>query len=218
MEVIVKQFQNLFIVFIIVTFALSACSSDEEKKLSHLQKGNTYFEKGEYKSAQLEFKNALQIDAKYADAYEKLAETDLKLGDARGAFRAYSAVAELEPDNTRAQLKLATFLMLAKKFDDARKKVDAVLAAEPENVEALLLQASLLGQENKPDEAEAIFRRVIAIDGNQTRAYLGLAYLLARQKKPDEAEALLKKAVKIDPANVKTRLALFNFYISRKKI
>ncbi|OQY57684.1 MAG: hypothetical protein B6245_15815, partial [Desulfobacteraceae bacterium 4572_88] len=139
MEVIVKQFRNLFLLFMITAFALFACSSDAEKKLSHLQKGNAYFEKGEYKSAQLEYKNAIQIDAKYGTAYEKLAETDLKLGDAKGAFRAYSIVAELEPDNTRAQLKLATFLMLAKKFDESRKKVDAVLVAEPENIDALLM-------------------------------------------------------------------------------
>jgi len=43
------------------------CSSDEEKKLAHFEKGNAYFEKGGYKSAELDFKNAVQIDPEFVD-------------------------------------------------------------------------------------------------------------------------------------------------------
>ena len=51
-------------------------------------------------------------------------------------------VAEIEPANTEAQLKLATFLLLGQKYPDARKRVDDILAREPNNVEALLLLAN----------------------------------------------------------------------------
>jgi tetratricopeptide (TPR) repeat protein len=47
-------------------------------------KRENYFEKGEYKSAELEFRNAIQIDPEFVDAYERLGETYLKLGDPRG--------------------------------------------------------------------------------------------------------------------------------------
>ena len=70
-----------------LTFIFIGCSSDEEKKASHLEKGKTYFESGEYKSAELEFRNAIQIDPEFVDAYARLGETYLKLGDPRGAFR-----------------------------------------------------------------------------------------------------------------------------------
>jgi len=36
------------------------CSSDEDKKVDHYQKGKQYFDKGEYKSAVLELKNAVE--------------------------------------------------------------------------------------------------------------------------------------------------------------
>ena len=47
-------------------FICVACASDEEKKTAHLEKGKEYFEKGEYKSAEIEFKNAVQVDPQAA--------------------------------------------------------------------------------------------------------------------------------------------------------
>jgi len=82
-----KQF---FIIIFFVYIAMYGCSSDEEKKVSHLKKGRAYFDKGEYKSALLEFKNAVQIDPEYIEAYINLGETYLKSANPQEAFRAYS--------------------------------------------------------------------------------------------------------------------------------
>jgi len=94
--------KSVFLLILIISLTLFSCASDEEKKAAHYEKGLAYFEKGDYKAARLEFKNAIQLDPKYTLAYEKLGETELKLGDAQGAFRAYSIVAELEPENIDA--------------------------------------------------------------------------------------------------------------------
>ena len=83
-----SRFKNAFLFFTISLVLLSGCASEQEKKRAHLEKGNDYFNKKEYKSAKLEFKSAIQIDSKYAEAYSRLGETNLKLGDARGAFQA----------------------------------------------------------------------------------------------------------------------------------
>ena len=77
------------------SFVFSGCSSKEQKKLSHFEKGNTYFEKNDYKAAELEFKNVVQIDPEYIKAYEQLGRTYLKMGDVREAFREYSMVVKL---------------------------------------------------------------------------------------------------------------------------
>ena len=176
-----KRVHMLFLAFLMAAVALSACSSDEQKKQSHFAKGKEYFDKGEYKSARIEFKNAVQIDPRFAQAHLMLGETSLKLGDAQDAFRSYSAVAEIEPANTEAQLKLATFLLLGQKYPDARKRVDDILAREPNNVEALLLLATLYGHDENLFEAANCFKKVIEINSRETRAYLGLARVLAQQ-------------------------------------
>ena len=60
-----KPFWSRFgLVLIVIVFVLS-CTSDTDKKVSHFEKGVGYFDKGEYKAAEIEFKNAIQIDPKY---------------------------------------------------------------------------------------------------------------------------------------------------------
>ena len=54
---------KIFLLMFLFVFAtMFGCSSDEEKKVAFLEKGKAYFEKGEYKSAELEFKNEIQIE------------------------------------------------------------------------------------------------------------------------------------------------------------
>jgi len=117
-----------------------------------------------------------------------------------------------------AQLKLATFLMLAKQFEDARAKVDLVLNQEPNNVDALLLLAGLQAQGKSLFEAESTFRKVIEMDSQEARAYLGLGRVLAAEGKFGEVENVLMQAAALDPQVLKPRLALFSFYVTEKKL
>jgi cytochrome c-type biogenesis protein CcmH/NrfG len=132
-----KRFIIILFLFFISAALICGCSSKEEKRRSH-------FDQGEYKSAKLELKNAIQIDPYSVHAYLKLGETSLKLQDAQGAFDAYSKVVELDPENTEAQLKLSAFYMLGKEFEEARKKIDALLAKDSGKIEALLLYPKAL--------------------------------------------------------------------------
>ena len=63
--------------------ALCSCKSDAEKKAAHYQNAVTYFEEGEFKQSELEYKNALQIDPRFAEAYDGLGEIYMKQGKLR---------------------------------------------------------------------------------------------------------------------------------------
>ncbi len=193
------------------------CASDEEKKAEHLKKGQGYFESGEFKSADIEFKNAVQLDPKSVDGYIHLGRTAMKLGQAREAFNAFMNASKLDPDNIEANLQLSKFYLLAKKPEDARKAVDKVLAKEHDNVEALLVSANLSMTLDKLSEAEAIFDKVIKKNPQDTRAYTGLAALHIKQNRFYEAETILKKAVSIDPKSITPRMTLVGILISSKK-
>ena len=73
--------------FLFVFLTLSGCANDQEKKTAHLNKGNQFFQSREYKKAEIEYKNALQIDNTYSDALLKLGETQLKLGNPKERSR-----------------------------------------------------------------------------------------------------------------------------------
>ena len=83
--------RNRLLVLCVVLFVAFAfgCGGPEEKKLKFLNKGKELYEKGQYTEAKLEFKNAIQIDPKYADAYYMLGMVEMKSGNPRGAYGSF---------------------------------------------------------------------------------------------------------------------------------
>ena len=54
---------------LVLLLALAACSSPEEKAADYIANGNDLFQEGKLKKAELEFKNALQINQNLPDAW-----------------------------------------------------------------------------------------------------------------------------------------------------
>ncbi len=52
----------------------AGCGGAEQRKSKYLAKGKDYMEQQNYDKAKIEFKNVLQIDPKYAEAYYQLVE------------------------------------------------------------------------------------------------------------------------------------------------
>jgi len=71
----------------ILVMTVFACKSEAEKKAAFLEKGKNYVKEGKFKNAELEFRNAIQIDPNFLEAYSGLAEAYLKMGDPQGAWR-----------------------------------------------------------------------------------------------------------------------------------
>ena len=105
-------------VLLLVIF-LGACSTMEEKRDKFFAEGKELYQKADYVRAGLQFKNALQIDPKFAEANLWLGKTELKLGNPRGAYGALSQAVELKPELTEAQILLGQLLVLGKQLDQA---------------------------------------------------------------------------------------------------
>src|SRR5437867_13102323 len=89
-----------------------SCSRDPNViKARVLQNGNKYFEIGKYKQAAIMYRTALQKDAKYGEAYYRLALTDLKMEQPYAAVMSLRRAVELlkpdQPERMDARIKLA---------------------------------------------------------------------------------------------------------------
>src|ERR1041384_3991306 len=104
----------------------AACSNPDAAKRRHLENGNKFAEQKKYTEAILEYRNALQIDDKYAEARKQLAEAYASNGNTEGAFREYKRAADLLPDDAAVQLRAATLLFMAGQFEDVRTRAEAV--------------------------------------------------------------------------------------------
>jgi tetratricopeptide (TPR) repeat protein len=204
--------KKLMFATLIVMLMCYGCKSKDEQKATYLQKGTQFYDKGEFKSAELELKSALQLDPRFVPALKLLGECELKLGKASEAFKTFSNLEGLAPNDVDPKLKLATFFILAKNYKDAEAKIDAALKLAPDNVNALLLRAGIKEHTGAPDAARQIYEHVLKLDEKQQAAYLGLARLEMRQKNPTGAESLLKEGIAKAPDAMQLRLALLNMY------
>jgi Tfp pilus assembly protein PilF len=71
---------GFFLVLGIFVGIFPACSTPEENKAKHFEKGMNYFQEEKYKEAVIEFKNVVQIDPKYGPGHYQMALAYLKIG------------------------------------------------------------------------------------------------------------------------------------------
>ena len=140
----------------LIAFIVAGCSGPEQKKMKFYNKGKELYDKGDYVKARLEFKNATQIDPKFAKAYSALGATDLKAGNLREAYGSLSKAVDLDPNDLTAQADLAKILLQGKMFDKAVEKADLVLKAEPKNEEAAVVKATVFIVQKRYEDARSL--------------------------------------------------------------
>src|SRR5215467_6311176 len=203
----------------LVTLVCLSCdwSSPEAKKARHRERATSYFEKGQYHEALIEYRNVAQIDPKDADAHYQLGLTYLKLGsltNLQQAFAELSRTVELDKTNQDAQLKLGELYLLGNEPTKAREQADIVLVSAPQSTEGLILRGRSLINEKRYQEGIAELKKAIELDPETMPTYIDLARAYFAAKDPAAAEATLKQALKINPRSTEILLTLGEFYVT----
>jgi tetratricopeptide (TPR) repeat protein len=197
-----------WILVVLLTLFLGACTSMEEKRDKFLASGEALYQQGDYIRARLQFQNALQIDPKFAAAYLWNGKTELNLQNPRGAYGALNQAVELNPNLTEAQILLGDLFLMAKQLDKAKEKAEIALKQEPNNTDALLLSASLALAQSQPQKALEVLAEVRRLDPGKIAAYLLEASILGKEKKLAGAAAILEQGIKANPKAL-------NLYVAR---
>jgi tetratricopeptide (TPR) repeat protein len=198
---------------------LSGCSSDPNKeKSAYLTSGDKYYQGGKYQEAVIQFRNAIQIDPRFAAAHWHLARACLRLGNSEAAFHELTETVNLEPKNADAQLELAGVLLARHQYDEAQAAAQEALKVKPNNARA----HAILGQKYilTHDRQNAIqeLQKAVTADPQQVEGYaaLGATYMAAGQTA--EGEAAYKKAVEVNPRSAQAHLSLGQFWFSQHKM
>src|SRR5579862_7396918 len=121
-----------------LTLVCAGCSHD------YVARGDKYAAAGKNAEAILEYRNAIQRDARNGVAHEKLGALLLSTGNLPGAFGEYVRAADLLPEDRPTQLKAGNLLLLAGRFDEAKARAEKVLARNANDVEGQILMANAL--------------------------------------------------------------------------
>src|SRR5687767_1794631 len=199
--------------------AASGCSRDIEKaKREYVERGDRYVQDKNVEAAIIEYRNAIQQDPRFGEAYRKLAAAYLSRGEGTEAVRAAVTAAELLPDVPEAQLEAGSLLLLAGKFPEAKELAEKVLSANANDVRGRVLLGNATAGLKDLDAAIKEFEEAIRLDPQQAGIYTGLASLKASSGDAAAAERIFKQAVATDPQSTNARLALAHFFWSNDRI
>lgn len=201
-----KTVSRFFIM--ILSLMVFSCGSMEDKKTKYFEKGNAFYEKGDYVKARMEFKNAIQIDPRYAEAYYMLGMVEYRENEWKRAVGYLSKAVYYDPDFSDAQVALGDVLLILERWGEAAIRAEIVLSRNPEHEGALLLKAGCLITDQKYHEAEQILESLIKRDPEKTEPYFVMAKSRMEQKDPASASRILRDLLFQDQQNQAARLLL----------
>jgi tetratricopeptide (TPR) repeat protein len=193
----------------------SACSRDPNvRKQKFYKSGIEYLNKGDTKKAAIQFMNALQIDPKFVEAANVLAEIQFRQGNYRQAYSLLQQAIAAKPDYLPSHKGLAQIYRLSGKLADAQKELQFILDHSPDDIDALLNLGIVQTRQKELADAEGTLNRVLELQPNHVGALEALALVKEDAHDLPAAERYLKLAVDKNPRSVPAHLTLIKFYIT----
>jgi tetratricopeptide (TPR) repeat protein len=194
----------------------TGCSRDPNiRKQKYLESGQRYFDKGQYREAEIQFENAIQVDAGFTDAHYKLAQAAMKLEQWQIVVQELTATIQQQPDQYEARLDLANLLILDHQYSEAKQHLDVLAQKEPDSPKVYIARSNYYAGIGDTSAALADMQTALQKDPSRSDSYLNLAMLQMHGQQWDAAEASLKKAVDLNPKSTNGLLSLGNLYQSR---
>ena len=213
----IKRFHWTLIVLAVLCLVV-ACGGPEKKRAKFMLKGQSNFESEHYVAARLDFKNALQIDPKYGQAYYRLGQVELKLKNFKAAFADFNKSLKYDPENTAAHLELGRLYLSARQVETAAEKADFVLEKEPDNIGAKVLKASTLLTGKEPVACITLLAPLVTEELKMPRAFIVLAGAYLQQKDTQKAGEILTTGIEANPESVLLRMVMARYQAGHKRV
>src|SRR3984893_914995 len=191
------------VVMIAAALLMGACTTPEKAKAQHVARGQALLNDKKFQEASLEFRNALQIDDKLADAHWGLANAYEGLQRYQEAFEEMKQVVTLDPNNLDVRVRLGNYYLMGSKqspagISEAERLAKDVLQKDGNHVEGHILMGSVLFAQDHKTEAFAELNRAIEIDPRRVESYLSLARFHARTNDFTTAESIYQRAISVN--------------------
>ena len=208
---------SIFLLLALSPIGLLTGCSQQAQLDEHLIRGNESFEKGDFKTAEIAYKNVLQIDSSITEAIGNIGLIYYRQGRLVKAYPFLTQARALEPDNLIYRSKLCSLLTQAGSPQDAWDEASFVLEKDPTDKTALFaLQAAGLSLQ-KIGEARTKIEQLNAAQPSAA-AVLALGLLDAIESNFDVAEVRFQEAVKMDPNLGEAHAAIAMLHLARNEI
>jgi tetratricopeptide (TPR) repeat protein len=185
-----------------------AVEADQNFARAHLELGIALYRTGtsgapsnRWRASQ-EYRKAIQLDSKLAEAHKLLA--DMLVASPRRlydqAVQSYQAAIEIWPDYAEARVGLGDARQAKGQYDEAIEEYKKALAIEPENARVHLGMGKIYYNEKQLyHEAVAAYQQAITLDPKLLDAHLSLGELYEEKGLYQEAVARYSHVLSVDP-------------------
>lgn len=185
-----------------LSLTVAACSSPEERAQAHYTSGMELIAAGEFAKAGLEFRNAIKYNEKLSAAWYGLATVEERNQNWPLVADSLQRVAELDPKNADALVKLAKLQFAAIKLDEALKNVNAANILKPNDSNILALRAAILLRLNDREGAKADAEAALSFNPDNPDALAVLAADQIAEKNTVAALRFIDRGLAKDPNNL----------------
>jgi tetratricopeptide (TPR) repeat protein len=180
----------------------------------YFDSGMKYFQSGKLGEAAIQFRNALKVDPKFAEAGTMLAKVQLQRGEFAEIYKLLLNAIMAKPDYLPAHVTLGFLYLAGNRVEEAGEEVEYVLERAPNDVDVLLLQASWQAVQKDFPAAEETLNRALKISPSHRDVLFGLAAIKVTTDQPVVAESLLKQVIANAPDSADGYLRLAGFYVA----
>lgn len=197
---------------------MSGCSSPEDKANKFYENGLKLFEKGELVKANVEFKNALQLNRKMTKARWIQVQIAEKQNKSRQQYKLLNSVLVYEPNHLQAIVKLGRLLLLAGQLDKALEKSDLAMKINNKDLSVLSLRAAIMLKLDDAAAAVEFAKRALATDPFYVDAILILASERMISGDAEKAIEYIERGLKNNDKSIALQLIKIKAFESLIKI
>lgn len=170
--------------------------------------GTLAFRSGDPKTAEVNFKRAVGLDAKSPDALESLGALQASQNEVKSAGENFKAAAELSPVRSARRINYARFKMQSGEVDAARQILAEVIKSAPDYTPALLGLTEIALEEKKYSDASALLEKILGRDQDNFDGMLLQSRMKFLQGDTGGCVVVLERMSKIYPQAARVHLQL----------
>jgi tetratricopeptide (TPR) repeat protein len=165
--------------------------------------GRALYDLGRKEEAMVHFRQALQIDPRYAPAQDDLGLALFQMGQKDEAIIQLRQASQINPQDAKIHDHLGNALLSLGRMDEAIIQFRQALHTNPKDADAENDLGFALFQIGQKDEAITHLRQALQIDPNDGKRENNLGFALFQIGQKDEAITHLRQALQINPHDAK---------------
>jgi tetratricopeptide (TPR) repeat protein len=182
----------------------------KQKAMEHFLNGTVSEQSGNYQSAIVEYRTALQYDTS-AGIFYSLAKVYLATNKLSNALQNSRLSIKYDPNELEYYNLLADIFIVARENDSAAVVLEKMIEMDPNDVHTYYRLARVY-ENSKPLEAIRIYEKLITVIGPEWNILIHVAELYEKLGMQEEAASSLEKLLALDPSNISLQKLIVDFY------